>query len=36
MLARMALRAIAGSPAQMQILYGAGERRIDEYERPGW
>jgi GH15 family glucan-1,4-alpha-glucosidase len=29
------LRAIAGSPAQMQILYGVrGERRIDEYEVP--
>ena len=29
------LRAIAGSPAQMQILYGVrGERRIDEYELP--
>jgi GH15 family glucan-1,4-alpha-glucosidase len=29
------LRAIAGSPAQMQILYGvAGERRLLEYELP--
>ena len=29
------LRAIAGSPAQMQIMYGVGgERRIDEYEIP--
>jgi GH15 family glucan-1,4-alpha-glucosidase len=29
------LRAAAGSPAQLQIMYGvAGERRIDEYEVP--
>jgi GH15 family glucan-1,4-alpha-glucosidase len=29
------LRAVAGSPAQMQIMYGvAGERRLDEYEVP--
>ena len=29
------LRAIAGTPAQMQILYGVrGERRIDEFELP--
>jgi GH15 family glucan-1,4-alpha-glucosidase len=29
------LRAIAGSPSQMQILYGVrGERRIDEFELP--
>jgi GH15 family glucan-1,4-alpha-glucosidase len=29
------LRAIAGSPAQLQIMYGvAGERRLDEYEIP--
>jgi GH15 family glucan-1,4-alpha-glucosidase len=29
------LRAIAGSPAQMQAIYGvAGERRLDEYEVP--
>jgi GH15 family glucan-1,4-alpha-glucosidase len=29
------LRAIAGSPEQMQILYGVnGERRLDEYELP--
>ncbi|MGA8401155.1 MAG: glycoside hydrolase family 15 protein [Stellaceae bacterium] len=29
------LRATAGSPAQLQIMYGiAGERRIDEYEVP--
>jgi len=29
------LRAIAGTPAQMQILYGVrGERRIDEFEIP--
>ena len=29
------LRAIAGSPSQMQILYGVrGERRIDEFEIP--
>jgi len=29
------LRAIAGSPEQMQILYGVnGERRLDEYEVP--
>src|ERR1700730_18212290 len=29
------LRAIAGSPAQMQIMYGVGgERRLDEYEIP--
>ncbi len=29
------LRAIAGSPAQMQILYGVnGERRLDEYTLP--
>ncbi len=29
------LRAIAGSPAQMQILYGVrGERRIEEFELP--
>ena len=29
------LRAIAGTPAQMQILYGVrGERRLDEYELP--
>ena len=29
------LRAIAGSPAQMQIMYGiAGERRLTEYEIP--
>jgi GH15 family glucan-1,4-alpha-glucosidase len=29
------LRAVAGSPAQMQIMYGpAGERRLDEFEIP--
>ena len=29
------LRAIAGSPAQMQMIYGVrGERRLDEYEIP--
>jgi GH15 family glucan-1,4-alpha-glucosidase len=29
------LRAVAGSPAQMQIMYGpAGERRLDEFELP--
>ncbi len=29
------IRAIAGSPDQMQIMYGiAGERRLDEYELP--
>ena len=29
------LRAVAGSPAQMQIMYGVrGERRLDEYELP--
>jgi GH15 family glucan-1,4-alpha-glucosidase len=29
------LRAVAGSPAQMQIMYGVrGERRLDEYEIP--
>jgi GH15 family glucan-1,4-alpha-glucosidase len=29
------LRAVAGNPAQLQIMYGvAGERRIDEYEVP--
>lgn len=29
------LRAIAGSPAQMQIMYGVrGERRLEEYEMP--
>jgi GH15 family glucan-1,4-alpha-glucosidase len=29
------LRAIAGSPAQMQMIYGVrGERRLDEYEVP--
>ncbi len=29
------LRAVAGSPAQIQIMYGlAGERRLDEYEIP--
>jgi GH15 family glucan-1,4-alpha-glucosidase len=29
------LRAVAGSPGQMQIMYGVrGERRIDEYEIP--
>ncbi|MBA2623027.1 MAG: glycoside hydrolase family 15 protein [Chthoniobacterales bacterium] len=29
------LRAIAGSPAQMQIMYGVrGERRLDEFELP--
>jgi GH15 family glucan-1,4-alpha-glucosidase len=29
------LRAIAGSPAKLQIMYGlAGERRLDEYELP--
>ncbi len=29
------IRAIAGSPEQMQIMYGiAGERRLDEYELP--
>ena len=29
------LRAIAGSPAQLQIMYGVGgERRLDEYELP--
>lgn len=29
------LRAIAGSPGQMQIMYGvAGERRLDEFELP--
>jgi GH15 family glucan-1,4-alpha-glucosidase len=29
------LRAVAGSPQQMQILYGVnGERRLDEYELP--
>jgi GH15 family glucan-1,4-alpha-glucosidase len=29
------LRAVAGSPDQMQIMYGvAGERRLDEYEVP--
>jgi GH15 family glucan-1,4-alpha-glucosidase len=29
------LRAVAGSPDQMQIMYGvAGERRLDEYEIP--
>jgi GH15 family glucan-1,4-alpha-glucosidase len=29
------LRAVAGSPAQMQIMYGvSGERRLDEYEIP--
>jgi GH15 family glucan-1,4-alpha-glucosidase len=29
------LRAIAGSPSQMQIMYGVrGERRLDEYEIP--
>ena len=29
------LRAVAGTPAQMQIMYGVrGERRLDEYELP--
>jgi GH15 family glucan-1,4-alpha-glucosidase len=29
------LRAVAGSPSQMQIMYGVrGERRLDEYELP--
>ena len=30
------LRAVAGSPEQMQIMYGiAGERRLTEWEVPG-
>ena len=32
-LARLAARAVAGDPSQMQIMYGpAGERRLDEWE----